>query len=423
MFKQIKQQFEEGKTFLQFSFLKALGEGLTMAMPLVIAKFFSDKIFGSYSLARMLPFFFVMLFVYSLQPPFIVYANEERAKTGKINRTFSIMFTLMLTGNILFCILVLSFAGGISHFAKISADEVPYLIFAFVGLSTKYFLCNLFLGLGERLKNAVAELLFGIFSFFSIFLLYYTGMISIKSVFAVYLFCSVATIAVMVWTIDFSALFPFSPDIGQLSHILFFAKWQAFGLVAVYFINWGANLIFRYYNITLDDIGVFNFAFSFFKGIVTFIGVVGAYFLPFISANLENPEKIKDYLWHKRPKIFFFGLVCLSAIYFATPYFINYVYPGRYAGSVTLVRILLLASALPLYNVFYSPLFNAMKKFRYLQTINVFQVLLTVGLNFLLIPRYGFYGAAFTALIGYMFNTAALEYYFRKKIKPLLSPV
>jgi hypothetical protein len=84
MLNRIKKQLIEGKTLLLFGFLK----GLVQVVPLIIAYFFSEDMFGTYSLAKMVVFFFITLFITAPQTPFIVYANRERAETGKINKSF-----------------------------------------------------------------------------------------------------------------------------------------------------------------------------------------------------------------------------------------------------------------------------------------------------------------------------------------------
>jgi len=50
MLNRIKKQLIESKTLLLFGFLK----GLAQVVPLIIAKFFSEDMFGTYSLVKKL---------------------------------------------------------------------------------------------------------------------------------------------------------------------------------------------------------------------------------------------------------------------------------------------------------------------------------------------------------------------------------
>ena len=89
MLQKVRQELVQGRTLLQFGLLKGVGQALGMFAPLVVAKFFSsEELFGSYSLAKMVAFFFCTLLIASSQTPFIVFANQEKAKTGKLTRAF-----------------------------------------------------------------------------------------------------------------------------------------------------------------------------------------------------------------------------------------------------------------------------------------------------------------------------------------------
>ena len=100
--KKIKEELRQSKTLLTFTSLKAIGQTLGMIAPLVIAKFFSPELFGSYSLAKMIVFFFTTLLILSSQTPFIVFANQEKAKTGKINKAFSVQCVFLFLSLCLF---------------------------------------------------------------------------------------------------------------------------------------------------------------------------------------------------------------------------------------------------------------------------------------------------------------------------------
>ena len=119
MLKRFKREIKEGKTFLQFSFLKAFGNCLAMILPLVVAKLFSEELFASYCLAKMVVFFFSVLIMASLRTPFVVFANQERTQTDKINKTFSVQCLLLLISLTSGCVAAVVFARPLAAFAKI----------------------------------------------------------------------------------------------------------------------------------------------------------------------------------------------------------------------------------------------------------------------------------------------------------------
>lgn len=412
MLHKLRREIKEGKTFLQFSFLKSVGNGLAMILPLVVARLFSEELFASYCLAKMVVFFFAVLIMSSLRAPFVVFASQERTQTSKINKTFSVQCFLLLVSLALGCVSAILFARQIAAFAKIPIKDVPFILLGFIGMILKMFICNLFMGLDKRILNAISELVFGISCIVMVLLFYFTGTINMRNVFIVYPISSIVLIIMFIKTTDFSLLLPWRIDKQHLKGVVDFAKWQLLGFAAAYFINWGANLVMRYYDM-MGDIGVFNLGFSFFKGLLIFMAVTSSYFLPFISSNINEPEKINNYLYRKRPRVVAVGVLGLAIFFFAAPTFLEALYPDKYIGSGLTIRVLLVAAALALYGIFYQPLFNALKMYRYLQTISISHVVLTTVLNLVLIPNYGYKGAAAATVFGYVLKVSAMEVCFR----------
>ncbi len=412
MLQRFKREIKEAKTFLQFSFLKAFGNGLAMILPLVVAKLFSQELFASYCLANMVVFFFAVLIMASLRAPLVVFASQERIQTDKINKTFTAQSLLLLISLSLGCVSAIVFARPIATFAKISVKDIPFLLLGFVGMILKMFVCNLYMGLNKRLLSAISELVFGISCLVLILVFYFTETISLRSVFTIYPISAAVLIIMFIMTTDFSLLMPWRLDKKHLMEVVDFAKWQLLGATVAYFINWGANLVMRYYDM-MNDISVFNLGFSFFKGLTMLMAVISSYFLPFISSNINEPEKINNYLYRKRPRVIATGLAGIAVFFFAAPAFLDLLYPGKYIGSGLTIRVLLVAAAFALYGIFYLPLFNALKMYRHIQIISVSHVVLTTILNLILIPHYGYKGAAVATVLGYVLRISAMEACFR----------
>lgn len=419
MLQRFKREIKEGKTFLQFSFTKAFGNGLAMILPLVVAKLFSEELFASYCLAKMVVFFFAILIMASLRAPFVVFASQERTQTDKINKTFTVQCLLLLISLTLGCVLAIVFARPIATFAKISVKDVPFILLGFIGMILKMFICNLLMGLNKRILNAISEFVFGISCLVMVLVLYFTGTMSLRSVFTVYPVSAVVLIIMFVKTTDFALLLPWRLDKRHFMEIVDFAKWQLLGSTVAYFINWGANLVLRYYDM-MGDISVFNLGFSFFKGLIMLMAVISSYFLPFISSNINEPEKITNYLYRKRPRVIAVGLLGLAVFFFAAPTFLDLLYPGKYLGSGLTIRVLIVAGAFALYGILYLPLFNALKMYRYTQAISISHVALTTVLNLILIPHYGYKGAAVATVLGYVLRVSAMEACFRLVAKKKL---
>jgi len=433
MLGKIKQELKQGKTLLRFGFLKATGLSLGMIAPLVIAKYFAslelpkesaEGLYGSYSLAKMIVFFFSTLLIASSQTPFVVFANQERGQTGRINKTFSVQLSFFILSFFIFFAVTLPFSKYIIAFAKISRVDLLFVLPAFVGLALKSFTCNLFMAMGQRIKNSLAELVFGFLTISLVFVLYWTGTMNLRTVFLVYPISGFSVALIFLWAVDINQLRPLYIDKQHFKDMLNFTKWLTVGAGAVYFINWGGNLVLRLYmsigDVSMGDVGTYNLGYQIFKGIVMLTFIVNSYFLPFVSQHVEDPAKMKSYLFNKRPKIFLLGLIVIGLVFVAAPYLFKLFFGEVFQDSVNVLRILLVGSVLMFYAVFYDPILHSLKKYKFTQTVNVLQVLLSMLLALLLVPVMGMVGAVVATVIAYFFRAATMEVYFRVKLKKLL---
>ena len=422
LFREIGGGLKEGKTLLGYFFVQMVGLAMTMLVPLVVANFFSKDLFGRYSLSEMVIFFFVAFLVGAIKVPFIVSANNERVNSGKINKSFSVQVIFLFASVLLFLAVSTIFKGPLMRFAKISGGEFLFLGLGFLGFAFKDFLGNLFLALNERLKQAFVEAAFGLSALSCIFIFYLVNRINLKSVFFAYFISSIIVFVIFLKVINVKLLLPLVFDKRHFTEIFHFTKWVTFGAGAAYFINWGDNLVLRYF-VSMDEIGVYNLAYKFFKGLTALVYLMPSYFLPFISENINNPEKIRHYLAKKRPKIFLAGCVGLIIAFLVTPHFLNLIYQHKYDDAAPVLRILIVATALLLYAAFYSPVFYAFKKYKFAQVASVIQVVINLILDVILVPFVGISGAAIATMCGYLFLVVSCELYFRCKVKRLFESV
>jgi len=244
-------------------------------------------------------------------------------------------------------------------------------------------------------------------------------LINIRTVFLVYPASTIVLAAVVLPGVDFRQLLPLQFKRERLQEMFDFTKWMMLGGTAVYFINWGDNLVLRLY-VSLAAIGQYNLGYQVFKGIVTLIYTIGRYFLPFVAEHIENKDKMRAYLFNKRFKLMLLGVSCIAFVFFIIPYMFSAIYGETYRQSVSVVRILMIASVLVLYNTFYSPVLHTLKKYKVVQATSVMQVLANLLLDLILVPRWGMQGAAIATLVGYACTAVAMELYFRIKIRKVL---
>ena len=70
-----------------------------------------------------------------------------------------------------------------------------------------------------------------------------------------------------------------------------------------------------------------------------------------------------------------------------------------------------------IYVTLYAPVFNALKRYKFIETVNVCQVLANVILNVVMVRVYGIYGAAIATVLAYTGQAVLFELYFRLKLK------
>ncbi len=361
--------------------------------------------------------FFLTLLIASMSP-FIVFGNQERAQTGKVNKAFSVQVTFLALSLGIIAALIILFNKYFTIFAGINLTDLIFVLLAFVGLAIKTFVCNLLMAVNERIKNAMAEMVFGMLSLAFIICLALLHSVHIRFIFTAQFVASIILAAVFTGTINFKLLGPFGIDKGYLRQMFDFAKWVMVGAIAVYFVDWGDNLVLRYY-VSMEQIGIYNFAFMIFKGVVVLTSIVDNYFAPFINLNINNKASMRTYIYSKRPKLFLLGFVIICVLSLCAPYTVGLIYKKVYTQSVSILIVLLLASVLCLYSSFYIPFLDALKRYRFAQTVNIGQAVVKITLALLLVPRMGILGAALATVAVYIVRVVLYEIYFRKYIKGL----
>jgi O-antigen/teichoic acid export membrane protein len=419
MLSRIKQQLKQGKTLITFTSLQATGEALGMVAPLVVAKFFSEDLFGRYSLAKMVVFFFTSVLIASAQAPFIVYATQERDKTGKINKSFSVQCVFLAFSIITFLSLNLIFNKALAAFVGVSPADLTFVSLAFIGIALKTFFSNLFMALGQRVKSSLAEVVFGSLALVIVLVLCLTSNVSLRTVLSVYFVSGFLVAILFVTTIDFKLLLPFDFSWGHFKYMFDFTKWVMLGSTAAYFVNWGDNIVLRSF-VSMGDIGEYNLGYQIFKGITMLAFVMNAYFLPFISERPEDSTRMRDYLFKKRPKVFLVCLIGVALVFLLAPTILRLFYGTTYQKSATVLRVLLVGSVALFYTIFYYPVLNALKKYKFTQTISLLQAVLNLVLDLVLVPVMGLLGAAVATVLAYFCWAGVIEVYFRVKLRKLL---
>ncbi|MDD5134303.1 MAG: polysaccharide biosynthesis C-terminal domain-containing protein, partial [Phycisphaerae bacterium] len=318
-----------------------------------------------------------------------------------------------------FPLLCFVFRGAIKWFAAISATDIVYIALGYTGLSLKLFFGTLFMGMGQKIKNALIEVVFGVSSVLLIIVFWRLDWINLRSVLLIYLLSAIVVIIISIFMLDIKLLLPIQFDRKHFLEMFHSIKWLIFGAFSVYLVNSGDNFVLRFF-VPLDKIGVYNFAYQFFKGVLALVFILGNYFLPFISENIENSEKMREFYYKKRPKIFILAFAAIGSVFALGPYLINQIYQNSYQGWVPVFRILLAGAVFVLYFSLQCPILKALKKYRLISIMAIVQVVINIGLDVILVWRIGILGTAIATTFACLCSTVIMEIYFRRNLKAIL---
>lgn len=412
----IKNQIEkylQNQNFIIFSIFKYTSQILFFITSLLIAKSLSPEKFGVYSLSVMVIFFLISLIISAPQTPFVINANKELKKSKKVNNSFTVQ-QLLFAGSILISIIIfIIFKKIIIDFAYISQKEYLFLILAYSGIGIKILIASILLGLDEKKANAYYEFCREIILLILIIIIYFLFEVNLSIIFTFYFLSSVVATILFLKKIPCDKVLPLKFDKRICTNILTQTSWIMLGGIAFYLTNWGDIFILRIF-VSLEEIGIYNFAYQFFKGFLLMVLTINTYFTPFISQNINNKEKIESYLYEKRPKItIFVSILIIISIVLVGP-FISILYGEDYINSILVTRILLIGAFFLLLQSFYTPILYSLGKYKAVQLIIILQVTSNILLDIILIKSYGIYGAAIATTLAYLISLIGYFMMMRK---------
>jgi len=415
----VKNEWLKGKTLISYGAIKVSGLGFSFLIPIFLAAFLTPEVLGIYSLGMMIVYFFNSIIVLSSSSPSVICGIEELAENKKISRTITSSSIILLISSTIFISAVLLLKNQIISFTKLTETQTYLLILIFIGITIENFIRCLLISMNKRIKESIFQFMTSFFSLAYIILINFLGGVTLEKVFPIFLISPLISVCFLISKTEYQIFLPLTYNKDSFKKLVHYTRWMALGGTAMYFLNWGDNIILRKFS-TIAEIGVYNLGYQFFKGIIMIFSINKIYFLPFISRNIDNKSKIKNYLIVKRSKLFFIGLIFSGCLFLAMPKFVELIYKGQYQDSVLVFRILLAGAICTFFSMFYDPIFNSLKKFHVIQSITVFGVMVNLTLDYIFVSRIGFIGAAIATAFSYFLMTAIKIFYFRKYCKPLI---
>ncbi len=414
MIKNIIIKISQNKNILSFFSLKIIAEGISFLIPLIIAKFTSPDIFGSFSLFKMILFFGTSIFIGPLLTPLSIESNKECVERGKSNHSFTSSLVFLLF-SVSFFLLVFSFLGdALISFTGLSYDEYKNIfLLAFLGLGSRDFVAALFMGHNNKKAHINTYLIYSISLLLLIFSLHIFKIFTLKNIFISFALSGLISFFASLPSIDYKKILPLSFSMKQFHIIANFSMWNILGYTSSYLLNWGDNIVLRQH-VSLSDIGVYNFAYQIFKGFIMITLTINSYYAPYIAKNIKNKEIIINYLANKRKKIMHIISILVPLSLILIFILIGLFFDESYNFGIIIFLILSPSIIISAYLAFYFPIFNSSKKYKIPQILLISQVFTNLLLNIILVPNYGIIGASVATLLSYLLYLLLYVISYRK---------
>ncbi len=413
----ILRQIKQGKRFFSFIGLKTISEVISFSLPLIIAKVLTPELFGSFSLFKMLLFFGTAIFIGPLLTPLSIESNKEYTQTKKSNKTFTSSLVVLLGSILIFALIFIFWGREMIVFTGLNYQEYRLVfIMAFVGLVIKSFLSALFMGQDNKRAHIFVELFYNIILIVYVLGIYKIGVFDLYNIFVGFFIAALITLFISLDFINYKNIFPLSFSLDNFKTLTHFSLWIVLGSVSVYFINWGDNLVLRYF-VTMEDVGIYNFAYQIFKGFIIISLMINTYFTPFVARNLQYVDKLDKYYFNYRPKIIIFSIIVLLIVNVLISLLIRFFYLD-YLNAIIPIHVLSVGALCSLYYSFIMPFYNSAKFYKVTQLFWLVQVLINLFLDIVFVYFWGILGVAVATTISYLLFTWGFTAYFNKKIRP-----
>lgn len=413
----IIEQIKTGKKFISFIGLKTSAELISFLIPFFIAKTLSPDIFGSFSLFKMILFFGTAIFIGPIMAPFNIESNREYAKNKKSNETFTSALIYSLCSLSIFLLTFLLFGKELINFTGLNYEEYKIIfLLAFLGLTIKSFLATLFMSQDNIKANVFVEITYSIILIIYLLVIFYYGFFNLYNIFLGYFIASLVIIFVSIFLIDYKIIFPLKFSKNNFKTLTHFGFWVGLGYTSSYLINWGDNLALKYF-VSLEEIGIYNFAYQIFKGFIMISLMINTYYTPFVAKNITEKRIMLEYYYSKRYAIIK-GLVLLIILCNLIIFVVIDKYFNNYKDSITLLIILSTGIFCSIYYSFLIPIYNSVNKYKISQILLLIQVLMNLVLDVILGYFWGVYGVAVATSLAYIIFTVTYVLYFNKNIKP-----
>lgn len=380
-------------SFISFSSLSLLGQGLVFLFNILIANKLSIAEYGEYSLIISIVSL-ILLFSCQWHTSMMQFCgSSEFAATESVRVTNQIRNTLFLICFTIVFTLCFVFRSNLSSY--IGEDLVTVILILALSKCFQDLISSYLIAIGKRQYSAI-----NLFAVELIcLLLLFVFKVTLRNILYIQIIgnflCLMMLPALVKDDFKFKRL-----SKKEIYPPLIFATWQLLGSLAIFLISYGDNFIIKIY-LTDNEIGVYNAAYKIFNALFLASNTIATYYISPLCKALTNEDSftIKSIFFKERIIIFSACIILHILLYFFTPQLFHLFYSEKYDSSIPFFRLLLLASIIRYWVVFEMLFLNSIGKIRIQQLLNVISAVLKIILSVVLIQILGLIGVVWGTVI------------------------
>lgn len=411
----LRQIFSNAKYLLSSQVLCKL---LQIGRFIIIARVMGAEVFGEYTFEFAFGYFTFMFIEFGLTDLTIRELSKDKYHIRSfIGNVFFLKLFLLLPVLIIASVL-LQFLN-LSHIQKISI----FLVFVILFLEICYtVLRSVFFAFNKMAYDAVIMIINNII-IFGLVILFVKLNLGLIFVFVAFLIGNLATFIIgYIATIRKFVVPLFVPDFTLMKTI--FKKAIPFFITEM--------MILILYKITIfflqiyhgsSSVGFYETSYALIRQVDIFPSLFVMAFYPYFS---RFAYRLKNYHLYKKAFIynFIFSLVLFCVFFFGGKFIIDILFGRAFSSSILVLKVLSLALLFISTNAINTSFLNAINLARMNVVFYGIAIIFNIILNFLLIPKLSYIGAAFATVISYaglfLIESVYLTYHFKKIKRTIL---
>ena len=337
--------------------------------------------------------------------------SKKFAEIGNYNNIVFYRTIIVLISLLIISLLFYSLETPISKFI-LKNENYELVYYLYLGYVLYDFSAQLLYPGNKDLTQSISELITSI----SLLLLTIMFVRSIKNYIfiysVIYILFSLFIISVFIY---YYGKQKFSWDKKEFVFLFKYSLWQLLSVISIYLINIGVNYMFIYYELSVIDIGLYNFSYRMFSGFAAFFALFGVIIPKWIH---NSDKKVLSKLLETR---IFYSICLLVFLYLIVGLilepFIVFIGKEDYLESIKYFIYLFPAFIFMCYSNLINTVIMNSSYYKKAQLAIVAQGLSLIISSFFLVGIFGIYGAIISTTISFIIGAIYLYFLYTRKVK------